>query len=110
MKRMRLAALVLCGLILTVFFNYIYVSSVRSEMLDQVAHLSAQYSSLPSPNQLVQTWNNRKGTLSLFVPLAVIDQIDMQLSTMEACVITKDCNAYLCACYHLQELLDSLQK
>ena len=36
MKRMRLAALILCGLILTVFFNYIYVRSVRTEMLKQL--------------------------------------------------------------------------
>lgn len=110
MKRMRLAALILCGLILTVFFNYIYVRSVRTEMLGQIELLATQYDTLPLPDQINQTWKNRKGTLSLFVPLTVLDQIDIQLSALEACAATGDRNAYLRACYHVRELLVSLGK
>lgn len=108
MKRMRLAALLLCGLVLTVFINYIYVHSVQSEMLEEVERLVAQYDTLPLPDPISQAWKNRKGTLSLFVPLAVLDQIDIQLSLLEACAATGDRDAYLRACYHVRELFNSL--
>ncbi len=110
MSRMRLSALILCSLVLIVFFNYIYVCSVRSEMLNEIDSLCERSDALPSPDGAKQTWKNRKGLLSLFVPLAVLDQIDIQLSVTKACAVTGDRDAYLRACYHLRELVESLGK
>lgn len=110
MSRMRLSALILCGLVLIVFFNYIYVCSVRNEMLNKIDFLCEQSDALPLPDAAKQTWQNRKGFLSLFVPLAVLDQIDIQLSVAEASAVTGDRDAYLRACYHLRELVESLGK
>lgn len=110
MSRMRLSALILCGLFLIVFFNYIYVCSVRDQMLQEIDLLCEQSDTLPFPDDAKETWQNRKGLLSLFVPLAVLDQIDIQLSVAKACSVTGDRDAYLRACYHLRELVDSLGK
>ncbi len=110
MNRMRLSALILCGLVLLVFFNYIYVCSVRDQMLQEIDLLCERSDTLPSPGDAKQAWQNRKGLLSLFVPLAVLDQIDIQLSVAEACAVTGEVDAYLRACYHLRELVESLGK
>ena len=110
MNRMRVSALILCSIVLVVFFNYIYVCSVRNQMLQEIDVLCEQSDTLPLPDNAKQTWQNRKGLLSLFVPLAVLDQIDIQLSVTEACAVTGDSDAYLRACYHLRELVESLGK
>lgn len=110
MKRIRAAALILCGLVLIVFFNYIYVCSVRGQMLDEIDRLCLHYDVFPSPKSAQQTWKNRKSTLSLSVPLTVLDQIDIQLSAIEAAAITHDKDGYLRACHCLRELLLSLGK
>ncbi|MBQ7379632.1 MAG: DUF4363 family protein [Clostridia bacterium] len=109
MKRMRTAAIIFCILLLIVFFNYIYVLSVRLEMLQHINQMCENTEEISAPDTLEQTWKNRKGLLSLSVPLAVLDQIDIQLSVAKACTITEDRSGYLRACHHLRELVNSLR-
>ena len=108
MNRMRLATLIFCIMLLAILFNYIYVCSVRAEMLRRVDAMCEHYDVLQVAEIPEQTWKNRKGLLSLSVPLAVLDQIDMQLSLMDTCADTKDTNGYLYAAVRLRELLRSL--
>lgn len=108
MNRMRLATLIFCIMLLAILFNYIYVCSVRAEMLRRVDAMCEHYDVLQVAEIPEQTWKNRKGLLSLSVPLAVLDQIDIQLSLAKACAITQDQSGYLRACYHLRELINSL--
>ena len=108
MKRMRISAIIFGVMLTAILFNYIYVCSVRNDMLRQTDMLCRSFEETISPDTLEQAWKNRKGLLSLSVPLAVLDQIDIQLSIMKACALTQDSDAYLRACHHLQELLASL--
>ena len=105
MKRIRMSAILFCALLVLISFNYIYVRSVRLDMLRKIDQMveSECYS-----DTLEQTWKNRKPLISFSVPLAVLDQIDIQLSTTKACSIAQDYPAYLRACYHLRELVKSL--
>lgn len=108
MNRMRLAALLFCLLLLIVFFNYIYVCSTRTKMLDAINQLCEQSDTLGSPEPALRIWKNRKWLLSLSLPLTVLDQIDMQLTVADACLETGDYDAYLRAIYRLRELVASL--
>lgn len=108
MKRMQLAALLFCLILLAVFFNYIYVRSVRSELLQQIDALCESFPASESSEQTMQAWKNRKRLLTLSVPLAVLDQIDIQFSSLQACIITQDQDTYLRTCHHLRELFNSL--
>ncbi len=108
MKRMRTAILIFCVMLVAVSFNYIYVRSVRTDMLDQLDAICEGQHPSSLPDSLAQTWKNRKGLLSLSVPLTVLDQIDIQLSLAKACAESDDNSGYLCACYHLRELVNSL--
>lgn len=108
MKHIRLAVAIFLLLLLTVFFHYIYVCSVRNQMMRQIEEAVRDFSDTPSPDESIKLWKNRKGLLSLAVPLTVLDQIDMQLSLMDTCADTKDANGYLYAAVRLRELLRSL--
>ena len=106
MNHTRLAAIVFCLVLLTVFFNYIYVGSVRSEMLPRIDDLRSMEPS--HPDTLEQTWKSRKRLLALCVPLTALNQIDMQFSEIHACVQADDRSAYLRACYRLHDLVSNL--
>ena len=106
MNHTRLAAIVFCLVLLTVFFNYIYVGSVRSEMLPRIDDLRSMEPS--HPDTLEQTWKSRKRLLALSVPLTALNQIDMQFSEIHACVQANDRSAYLRACYRLHDLVSNL--
>ena len=106
MNHTRLAAIVFCLVLLTVFFNYIYVGSVRSEMLPRIDDLRSMEPS--HPDTLEQTWKSRKRLLALSVPLTALNQIDRQFSEIHACVQANDRSAYLRACYRLHDLVSNL--
>ena len=108
MKHTRLAALIFLLLLVTVFFHYIYVCSVRDQMLLQIERLTQNFSAMPAVDEAAKLWKNRKGLLSLAVPLAVLDQIDMQLSLTQACADANDPAGYLYATVKLRELVKSL--
>lgn len=110
MNRMRLAALIFCIMLLVIFFNYMYVYSVRTEMLGRIDLMCEHYDTLQVTEISEQMWKNRKGLLSLSVPLAVLDQVDIQFSLTKACAFTQDQSGYLRACFHLRELISSLGK
>ena len=106
MNHVRIAAIVFCIVLLVVFFNYIYVGSVRSELLPQI---DAMRSISPTaPDTLEQKWKSRKRLLTLSVPLTALNQIDMQFSEIRACAQANDHSAYLRACYHLHDLVSNL--
>lgn len=106
MNHTRLAAIVFCLVLLIVFFNYIYVGSVRSEMLPRIDDLRSMEPT--HPDTLEQTWKSRKRLLALSVPLTALNQIDMQFSEIHACVQANDRSAYLRACYRLHDLVSNL--
>lgn len=106
MNHVRISAIVFGIVLLVVFFNYIYVSSVRSEMLPQIDELRTH--ALTPPHALKQKWESRKRLLALSVPLTALNQIDMQFSEIYACVHANDRSAYLRACYHLHDLISNL--
>lgn len=106
MNHVRLAAIIFSIILLIVFFNYIYVSAVRSEMLPRIDELR---SLTPThPDALEQQWKSRKRLLALSVPLTALNQIDMQFSEIHACVHANDRSAYLRACYRLHDLVSNL--
>ena len=106
MNHVQLAAIVFCIVLLVVFFNYIYVASVRSEMLPRIDDLRNEESI--SSDALEQTWKSRKRLLVLSVPLTALNQIDMQFSQIHACIQANDRSAYLRACYQLHDLVSNL--
>lgn len=108
MKRMRTAILIFCVMLVAVSFNYIYVRSVRTDMLQQLDAICDSPRPTSLPDSFTQMWKNRKGLLSLSVPLTVLDQIDIQLSVAAACTRSDDADGYLSACHHLRELVNSL--
>ncbi len=108
MKRLRIAALIFGVMLLTVFFHSIYVCSVRNQMMTEVTALTDQIPSEEAFEDILQTWKNRKGWLVLSTPLAVLDQIDLQLAEMQAGIQTKDDSGYVCACRRLLTLLSNL--
>ena len=105
MNRVRLAIVALCIVLLIVFFNYIYVSSVRTEMLEQIDEFRTLSPAAAPLEQAEKTWKSRKRLLALSVPLTALDKIDIQFSELRACVQTQDRSGYVRACYHLHDLI-----
>ena len=110
MNRVHLAALAFALILLLIFFHYIYVRSVQSEMLAQVEQLSASYHSPVPPDNAEKLWKSRKRLLSHTLPLTAIEKIDLQFSELRACAEAQDSSAYLRACYALHRLLSSLDR
>ena len=106
MNHVHVAAIVFCLILLLVFFNYIYVSATRAEMLPRIDDLRTLAPT--PPDDLEQTWKSRKRLLALSVPLTALNQIDMQFTEIHACVHANDRSAYLRACYHLHDLVSNL--
>lgn len=106
MNHVHVAAIVFCLILLLVFFNYIYVSATRAEMLPRIDDLRTLAPT--HPDDLEQTWKSRKRLLALSVPLTALNQIDMQFSEIHACVHANDHSAYLRACYRLHDLVSNL--
>ncbi len=108
MNRVRLATIIFGIMLLVVFFNYIYVYSVRTHMLAQIDELREHAASQMQPNDAEKSWKSRKRLLLLSVPRAALDQIDIQFSELHACAQAKDHSAYLRTCYRLHELISAL--
>ena len=107
MNHVHVAAIVFCLILLLVFFNYIYVSATRAEMLPHIDDLRTLAPT--HPDDLEQTWKSRKRLLVFTVPLTAIEKIDMQFSEIHACTQAQDHAAYIRACYALQKLISDLR-
>lgn len=105
MNRIHLAAIVFTLLLLTVFFNYIYVGTVREKMLAQIDDLRAHAATAMQPADAEKEWKSRKRLLAFSIPRTALDQIDMQFTELRSCALSQDHSAYLRACYRLRELV-----